>query len=74
MQSLLPHAPFSAMAAEDVADLVRHSHVAYFASGETILVPSSSRPSHCFVIRQGAVRGESADEGRAEGLFELGPG
>ena len=62
------------MAAEDVADLVRHSHVAYFASGETILVPSSSRPSHCFVIRQGAVRGESADEGRAEGLFELGPG
>jgi CBS domain-containing protein len=74
VQALLPHAPFSSMAAQDVADLVRDSHIAYFASGDTVLAPSAARPEHCYVIKQGAVRGESADVDRAEALFELGPG
>ncbi len=74
VQSLLPHAPFSAMAEKAVVTLVRDSHVVYFARGDTILEPSSSRPEHCYAIKQGAVRGESADEARAEALFELGPG
>jgi CBS domain-containing protein len=62
------------MAIEDVEGLVRLSHVAYFASGETIIEPSSSRPAHCYVIRQGAVIGEDPDPARAEALFELGAG
>ncbi len=74
VQSLLPHAPFAAMNLDDVAELVRRSHVAYFASGETILSPSSTRPSHCYVIKQGTVQGESGDAGRREILFELGAG
>ncbi|MFO1310495.1 MAG: DUF294 nucleotidyltransferase-like domain-containing protein [Burkholderiales bacterium] len=74
VQSLAPHAPFSAMSAEDVADLVRRAHIAYFAAGETILPPSSSRPAQCHVIKQGAVRGESSAGDRHESLFELGPG
>ena len=74
VQSLVPHAPFSAMARADVEELVRRSRVAYFASGDTILAPSPSRPEHCYVIRQGAVRGESADAVGAEALFELGAG
>jgi CBS domain-containing protein len=71
VQTLAPHAPFSAMAADDLADLVRRSHVAYFAADATILEPADSRPAHCFVVKQGSVRGESPG---GEGLFELGVG
>ncbi|MFO1304487.1 MAG: DUF294 nucleotidyltransferase-like domain-containing protein [Burkholderiales bacterium] len=71
VQSLVPHAPFASMDPGDVGHLVRRAHVAYFPAGETILAPSSSRPVHCHVIKQGAVRGESA---AGDALFELGPG
>ena len=71
VQALVPHAPFSAMAEADVAELVRVSRVTYHAAGETILAPSAHRPEHCYVIKQGAVRGETGDD---EALFELGPG
>lgn len=74
VQALVPHAPFARMNEGDVAELVRRSHVAYFAAGETILAPTSSRPAHCYVIKQGAVRGEAPGDGRDEALFELGPG
>jgi CBS domain-containing protein len=74
VQSLLPHAPFSAMADSDVAALVRHSHVAYFPGGRTILEPGPARPSHCYAIKQGVVRGESVEGAHVEALFELGPG
>ena len=74
VKSLLPHAPFSAMAESDVAALVGRSHVAYFASGSTILPAGPTRPTDCYVIKQGAVRGESPEPGQAEALFELSPG
>jgi CBS domain-containing protein len=71
VQTLAPHAPFAAMAPDDLVELVRRSHVAYFAADMPILEPGSSRPAHCYIVKQGTVRGESA---AGEGLFELGAG
>ena len=56
--ALKPHAPFSAMSERDLERIVRASQLRYFAPGETILAPASERPAHCYVIRQGTVRGE----------------
>jgi CBS domain-containing protein len=57
-QVLLPHAPFSSMSGGDLDRIARASKVRYFAPGEVILAPGGERPSHCFVVRQGVVRGE----------------
>ncbi len=74
-QTLKPHPPFAAMHEGDVDRLVRASRIAYFAPGETILGPGADRPSHCYVIRQGAVRGERSDQtGSASALWELSAG
>jgi CBS domain-containing protein len=70
VRTLQAHAPFLDMDEADVAELVRASHVAYYAAGQTILAPSSTRPAHCYVIKQGAVRGEASGEVR----FELAAG
>lgn len=74
VRTLCSHAPFDVMSTSDVADIVRSSLVAYFSNGETILAPSTSRPAHCYVVKQGAVVGESTDAGTAETRFELGAG
>ena len=75
VQALAPHAPFSAMAEADVVDLVRKSRLVYHATGATILLPGTARPDHCFVIKQGAVHGESASAtDPATVRFELGAG
>ncbi len=74
-QALKPHAPFSAMRDRELDEIVRASRLKYFAPGETILVPSSDRPAHCYVIRQGAVRGERPGaDGAAVALWELSSG
>ena len=74
-QALAPHAPFSAMKPDELERVVRASRIRYFAPGETILSPSGTRPTHCYVIRQGMVRGERADaDGALRPLWELGPG
>ena len=74
-QALKPHPPFAAMHERDFDRLVRASRLAYFAPGETILGPAADRPSHCYVIRQGAVRGERPDHtGSAHALWELAAG
>ena len=57
-QALKPHAPFAAMNEGDLDRIVRASQLKYFAPGEIILAPASERPAHCYVIRQGTVRGE----------------
>ncbi|MFO1322620.1 MAG: DUF294 nucleotidyltransferase-like domain-containing protein [Burkholderiales bacterium] len=76
VQSLAPHAPFSAMADADVVALVRRSRLVYYAAGEIILPGSQGRPDNCFVIRQGAVHGEppSGAAGPAAAMFELAAG
>ncbi len=74
-QALKPHAPFAAMTEGDLERLVRASRLRYFAPGETILAPASDRPAHCFVIRQGTVRGERpGGTGAAGALWELSAG
>ena len=74
-QALVPHAPFSAMRADDLDRIVRASQLQYFAPGEVILQPASARPTHCYVIRQGTVRGERPDARTDAGaLWELSPG
>ncbi|CAG0963788.1 hypothetical protein BURK1_00853 [Burkholderiales bacterium] len=74
-QALAPHAPFSAMPPDELDRVVRASRVRYFAPGETILAPADERPAHCYVIRQGIVRGERGTSGgEARPLWELGPG
>ena len=74
-QALLPHAPFAAMSGGDLDRLVRASRLMYFAPGEAILAPAANRPAHCYVIRQGTVRGERPGaSGAASGLWELSAG
>ena len=76
--ALRGHAPFSAMTDADLELLVRASRLVYFAPGETILSPGPERPTHCYVIRQGAVRGERPRTAEATGdalaLWELAAG
>ena len=74
-QALKRHAPFAAMSEGELDRIVRASRLRYFAPGEVVLAPEATRPNHCYVIRQGAVRGESAGNGSAAATrFELSPG
>ena len=74
-QALIPHAPFAAMPAADLERIVRASRLQYFAPGEIILRPAPARPDHCYVIRQGTVRGERpGGPGDATALWELSAG
>ena len=74
-QALVPHAPFAAMRAADLDRIVRASRLQYFPPGEVILQPAPTRPAHCYVIRQGTVRGERPGEhGDAAALWELSAG
>ena len=74
-QALKPHAPFAAMTEGDLDRLVRASRLRYFAPGEVILAPAATRPAHCYVIRQGTVRGERpGGTGAAGALWELSAG
>ena len=73
-QALKPHAPFAAMSEGDLDRIVRASELRYFAPGETILAPAAERPVHCYVVRQGTVRGERPDTDTGAGLWELSAG
>ena len=57
-QVLRPHVPFGAMEDGDLDRIVRTARLRYFAPGETILHPSAERPPHCYIVKQGIVRGE----------------
>ena len=71
-QALVPHAPFSGMSSGDLERIVRASKLRYFAPGEAILVPTEGRPSQCYVIKQGVVRGERpAPDGTLRPAWEL---
>ncbi len=73
--ALRPHAPFAAMGDADLERVVRASQIRYFEPGEVILAPESTRPAHCYVIRQGTVRGERPGAtGDAAARWELSAG
>jgi CBS domain-containing protein len=74
-QVLKPHAPFANMTDADLDRVLRASALRYFAPGETILSPADTRPAHCYVVRQGVVRGERPNRsGELTALWELGTG
>jgi CBS domain-containing protein len=54
-QSLAPHEPFASMRDEDLDVLLLNACVRYFMDGDVVLAPSTQRPSHAFVVRQGLV-------------------
>lgn len=60
-QILSAHLPFAAMANEDVDFIVDNVEVAYFEPGETVLSPASGVPTHCLIVKQGRVQGETVD-------------
>jgi CBS domain-containing protein len=76
--ALRAHVPFSAMPDADIERVVRASRLCYFAPGETILSPAAARPAHCYIVKQGTVRGErpraAATAGDAVALWELTAG
>jgi CBS domain-containing protein len=76
-QILLPHVPFSHMRAEELDFLLSQVEVAYYAPGETVLAPSDTVSEHCFIVKQGQVRGLLAGGKGAEHekiAFEATPG
>ena len=71
-QLLVRYVPFANMTAEDLDFVIEHVEVAYFEPGETVLSPADDVPSHCYIVKQGRVQGETAEE--REIAFEAGVG
>ena len=61
MEMLRQQSPFSAMTEGDLLWLVQRLSVAYFPQGETLLEPSDAAPGSLFIVKQGAVQGETAE-------------
>ena len=71
-QALQPHAPFRRDERADLDRIVRASQLRYFAPGEVDPRAGRAGPAHCYVIRQGTVRGERPGAtGDAAALWEL---
>ncbi len=73
-QLLARYMPFSSMTPEHLNFVIEHVEVAYFEPGETILGPSSEPPSHCYIVKQGRVQGETTNEKQGGVAFEAGIG
>lgn len=74
-QVLLPHQPFSQMAAADLDFLAASVEVAYFAPGEVLIDPSAGPANQCFIVKQGCVRAERpAGSTPSSPEFDAGPG
>ena len=73
-QLLARYMPFSSMTPEHLNFVIEHVEVAYFEPGETILGPSAEPPSHCYIVKQGRVQGETTNEKQGEVAFEAGVG
>jgi CBS domain-containing protein len=66
------HAPFSQMAEDDTHYLASQLKLSFFAAGEAIAGPEHGPADRLFIIKQGRVRGESANgQADKEGAWEL---
>ncbi|MGL4574846.1 MAG: DUF294 nucleotidyltransferase-like domain-containing protein, partial [Burkholderiaceae bacterium] len=66
------HAPFSQMDEAALTHLLAKVEIAYFADKDVLITPQKTAPDHCYIIKQGRVRGvrpESDDT-----VFEAGAG
>ena len=61
IELLRQHSPFSAMSEDDLAWLAERLSVAYFAAGTSLLEPSEAAPDALFIVKQGAVQGETTE-------------
>ena len=52
------HAPFDRMAPAHLEFLAKHLHLGFYAAGEVITDPAEGAAGHCYIIKQGRVRGE----------------
>ncbi|HEX5639209.1 MAG TPA: DUF294 nucleotidyltransferase-like domain-containing protein [Burkholderiaceae bacterium] len=71
-QLLTRYMPFSSMSPEHLDFILEHVEVAYFEPGETVMSPADKPPSHCYIVKQGRVQGETATA--REVAFEAGVG
>lgn len=55
MTRLREHAPFAAMATEDLQSLVQASELVYFAPQQVVVAPQDGIPSACWIVREGAL-------------------
>jgi CBS domain-containing protein len=60
-QVLARYMPFSSMDPAELDFIIDHVEVAYFEPGEVVLTPAAGLPSHCYIVKQGRVQGETAD-------------
>jgi CBS domain-containing protein len=61
IEFLLRHAPFDRMGATHLEFLAKHLKLGFYAKGEVITEPMSGAARHFYIIKQGRVRGESAN-------------
>jgi len=61
LDALRRQAPFSAMAEDALLWLVRRLSVAYFARDAVLLAPADRPPDALFIVKQGAVAGDTAE-------------
>jgi CBS domain-containing protein len=61
VDTLRRHAPFSAMAEDELVWLVQHLSVAYYARDAVLLEPADTPPDALFIIKQGTVTGAIAE-------------
>ncbi len=73
IEFLLRHAPFDRMGATHLEFLAKHLKLGFYAKGEVITEPMSGAARHFYIIKQGRVRGESADGTSVSRGPRLGP-
>jgi CBS domain-containing protein len=61
IEALRRQAPFSAMGEDELAWLVQHLSVAYYARDAALLEPADTPPDALFIIKQGTVAGATAE-------------
>lgn len=68
---LRQHAPFDQMAEAHLDYLAKRLLLVFFAKGSIVTTPESGQPNSLFIIKQGRIRGEAADEGDESSSWEL---
>jgi CBS domain-containing protein len=73
--SLRRHAPFTALGEGDVQRIARDAEPRRFGPGDAILETAARRPSHCYIVVAGKVRGERpGPPGTERASWDLDPG
>jgi CBS domain-containing protein len=76
MELLRKYPPFNQMDSAQLAYLVEHCQLRFYAAGESILKPSDGPVQHFYIVKQGQVVGERPHSARrgSETTFEIASG